>query len=673
MRPASLFISLCGAGLGASSIPEHSIMEIQGRGHTSPFAGDSVATTGVVTVVVATGFYLQDPTGDGDPSTSDGVFAFTGSSPAVQEGDRVRLAGVVGEYRPGGDADNLTVTEITRPRIDILSQGNVVPEPTTLACDEWLPPAEIIDDDALQCFDPHADGIDFYESLESMVVRVPDAVAVSVTNPFGELWVRGPCATGTNARGGITISPGDMNPERIQIDDARLDAPAVANVGDRIGDVIGVMSYRFGNFELLPESMESPTRGAVRREITTLQGDGGRLTVASFNLRNLARDQLERIDQLATIVATNLRSPDIVALQEVQDDSGAVNDGTVDAAGTYAALIDAIPAMGGAAYDFRDIAPHDGEDGGEPGANIRVGFLFRPDRVAFVDRGRATATTSARIVETTHGAVLSHSPGRIDPLHDAWRLSRKPLAAEFEFAGRTVFVIACHFMSRSGSTPLFGAKQPPTIRGESQRVQQAQVIASFVGRLLAVDPSASIIVLGDLNDFQFSEAVTTLGTNLTNFTDQLPPSERYTYNFEGNSQALDHILASPALARGAHYDVVHVSSEFGDAPSDHDPVLAQLSFVAAEQAPALAAFPNPFRATTRIAFTMDRPGPVEVAVYDVTGRRVRALHERHEEPGQHDVTWDGLDDQRRSTVAGVYFIRVVASGLYETTRVVRIH
>jgi predicted extracellular nuclease len=328
--------------------------------------------------------------------------------------------------------------------------------------------------------------------------------------------------------------------------------------------------------------------------------------------------------------------------------------------------------MEGATYDFREIAPQDGEDGGEPGANIRVGFLFRPDRVAFVDRGRATATTSARVVETTQGPALSHSPGRIDPLHDAWHASRKPLAAEFLFAGRPVFVIACHFTSRSGSTPLFGAKQPPIIKGETQRVQQADVVSSFVGRLLAVSPSAAVVVLGDFNDYQFSPSMSVLARDLVNLTGDLAAPERYTYNFEGNSQALDHIFVSRALARGAEYDVVHVSSEFGDAPSDHDPVLAQLSFVAAEQAPALVASPNPFRATTRIAYTMDRPGPVEVTVYDVSGRRIRALHERHEDTGEHNVTWDGLDDQRRSTVAGVYFIRVVASGLYETTKVVRI-
>ena len=655
--------------LGASSLPFVSIMQIQGRGHVSPFAGDSVATTGTVTALMPNGFFVQDAAGDFDPSTSDGVFAFTGSPPAVAVGDQVRLEGVINEFRPGGDANNLTVTEFTDPRVAILSRGNPLPEPINLAC---LTPTEIVDDDALGTFEPESDGIDFYETVESMRVRVPDAIAVSVTNAFGELWVRAACATGVNKRGGITISAGDMNPERIQIDDVRMSGPVTANVGDRVGDLVGVMSYRFGNFEVLPESIAEPAIAEIKPEMTPLRGDDGHLTVASFNVRNLNREDAERIAAIARIIAINLGSPDILALQEIQDDSGSVNDGTVDARQTYAALIDAIWETGGPRYDFRDIAPEDGHDGGEPGANIRVGILFRPDRVTFVDHGSAGATTSTWVVEASHGAALSHSPGRIDPTNDAWRSSRKPLAAEFEFAGRRLFVMACHLTSRGGSTPLFGAAQPPLIGGEAQRIQQASVTAAFVDRLLALDSSAAVVVLGDFNDFQFSQALTTLCSDLTNLTDLLPPSERYTYNFEGNSQALDHMLISPALARGADYDIVHVSSEFAGAASDHDPVVARLQIMPVEEEPAIVAFPNPFRAATRIAYKLERAASVSVVVYDVAGRPVRKVHERHEASGDHDVMWDGLNDRRRPAPAGVYFIRVLASGAAETARVVRI-
>jgi endonuclease/exonuclease/phosphatase family metal-dependent hydrolase len=654
-------------------------MQIQGWGHLSPFSGDSVITTGVVTVVSRNGFFVEDPVGDDDPATSDGLFAFTGSAPAVDVGDWVRLEGVVTEYRPANDRDNLTITEITRPHIDTISKGHSIPAPTLLGCNGRMAPSETLDDDGFRDFDPGSDGIDFYESLESMRVRIPDAVAVSTANRFGEVWALadgGACATGTNTRGGITISQGDMNPERVQIDDTLLPVPLSVTVGDRIGDVTGVVSYRYGSFEILPEWVPVPAHSGNPPEVVPPARDDGRLNVASFNVRNLGLDQPLRIADLAEVVATNLGAPDIIALQEIQDDSGSIDDGIVHAHLTYAAMIGAIRSAGGPGYDFREVTPEDGQDGGEPGGNIRVGFLFRPDRVSFVDRGIATASSGTSLVETNEGPRLSLSPGRIDPLHEAWRSSRKPLAAEFDFAGRTLFVIACHFSSRTGSTPLFGATQPPRIAGEAQRAAQARVVQAFVEQILAADPWAPVIVLGDFNDFQFSETMATLARSVTNLTDVLAPSERYTYNFEGNSQALDHVLVSPALADGARYDVVHASAEFPDGPSDHDPVLARLVFSPEPSVPkALAtpvASPNPFRTTTRISYLASRPGPVEVAVYDVTGRRVRGLEKRQASSGPHVVQWDGLDDHRRALPSGVYFVRVLTSRRLQTTNVVLI-
>ncbi len=62
-----------------------------------------------------------------------------------------------------------------------------------------------------------------------------------------------------------------------------------------------------------------------------------------------------------------------------------------------------------------------------------------------------------------------------------------------------------------------------------------------------------------------------------NLTNTLPPDERYSYIFEGNSQSLDHVLATRELARGARFDAVHVNAEFAETDeraSDHDPLLA---------------------------------------------------------------------------------------------------
>ena len=80
------------------------------------------------------------------------------------------------------------------------------------------------------------------------------------------------------------------------------------------------------------------------------------------------------------------------------------------------------------------------------------------------------------------------------------------------------------------------------------------------------------MVAGDLNDYPFSPAVQTLtaGGALKDLIAAVPEAERYSYVFEGQSQVLDHILASKA-PRGVDYDVVHINAEFADQASDHDP------------------------------------------------------------------------------------------------------
>ena len=82
--------------------------------------------------------------------------------------------------------------------------------------------------------------------------------------------------------------------------------------------------------------------------------------------------------------------------------------------------------------------------------------------------------------------------------------------------------------------------------------------------------------MGDFNDFEFSPPLAVLkGVGLSPLIETLPPTERYTYVYEGNSQALDHILVSPPLLDGVHFDVVHVNAEFMIQTSDHDPSVAR--------------------------------------------------------------------------------------------------
>ncbi|MBY0446875.1 MAG: endonuclease/exonuclease/phosphatase family protein, partial [Burkholderiales bacterium] len=151
------------------------------------------------------------------------------------------------------------------------------------------------------------------------------------------------------------------------------------------------------------------------------------------------------------------------------------------------------------------------------------------------------------------------------------------LVGEFSFNGQKLFVIANHFNSKGGDQPLSGRFQPADRTSEVQRNKQAQIVADFVSRINVLDRNANVLVLGDINDYQFSTSVAKLkAVGLVDLVESLPENERYTYVFEGNSQVLDHIFASPALAARTTYDVVHVNSEFADQASDHEPEVARI-------------------------------------------------------------------------------------------------
>ena len=566
------------------------IREIQGASHTSPVVGQLVRTGGVVTALRSNGFYLQDTSADANVATSEALFVFTSSAPAVAVGDAAQVIGTVGEFRPGGSGStNLTTTQLASPTITVLSSGNALPVATVVGTGGRVPPGAVIDDDATGSvetsgsFDATTDGIDFYESLEAMRVQVNNAVAVGPTNAFGEIPIIGDA--GANAairtnRGGIVISASDFNPERLHLDDTLLAVPSV-NVGDGFTTpVVGVVDYSFGNFKLNVTTVLARSAGPVAQEVTAAP-TAHQIAVATYNVENLDPGDAT-FARHASYIVDHLRSPDLIAIEEIQDSDGPANTTVTDATASWNALIAAIAAEGGPAYEFRQIDPVDDQDGGEPGGNIRVGFLFRTDRgLEFIDRPGGTPTSNTTVVDHPSGPRLSASPGRIQPTNAAFNASRKPLAGEFRMRGKKVFVIANHFNSKGGDHPLFGRFQPPVRSTEVQRHQQAQIVNAFVDTLLEVDENANVIVLGDINDFEFSETVEILeGGVLTSLMNTLPKPERYSYVFEGNSQVLDQILVSDNLLDGFPivYDVVHVNAEFADQVSDHDPQVARIDF-----------------------------------------------------------------------------------------------
>ncbi|MGF1511072.1 MAG: endonuclease/exonuclease/phosphatase family protein [Myxococcota bacterium] len=576
-----------------TDLAARTIMQIQGAGQESPEAGNVVETSGVVTAVGIfdavgasdeEGFYLQDPTGDDDIATSDAVFVVSEAEVAV--GDSVVVQGLVEE---SGFSRELTYTRIQASSVSTESSGNALPEPVLLGEGGRIPPTENIDDDALSSFDPTTDGLDFFESIEAMRVTVQAPLAVSATNRFGEIFVvvdAGVGATGISDRETLNISPDDFNPEKIQIDPGReffdpdtFSLPDVTT-GALLADITGVVGYDFGNFQVQPDSnITVVTPSSIAPETTALSKSESALLVASYNVLNLDPNDDDdedddqdvadgRFDAIADHIVNNLNAPDVVALQEVQDNSGSEDNGVVAADVTLKTLVDAVAAAGGPSYAFIDNTfIMNNASGGQPGGNIRTAFLYNPERVDLLPESVRTADDLA-----------------------AFAGSRLPLIATFVFEGEPIIVVNNHFSSKGGSAPIFGTEQPFEARQEEvavngsldERLRQSAEVRNFVDGVLAADPEAKLIVLGDLNEFEFVSPVSeNLGQVLENLTFRVPEDERYTFNFQGNSQSLDHILVSDALSGISEFDIVRVNSEFpatDSRASDHDPLLARLEF-----------------------------------------------------------------------------------------------
>lgn len=564
------------------------IHDIQGTTRVSPLLGTTVREVpGIVTGVRtygSRGFWFQDPRPDRDPATSEGVFVFAGSAPlTVRPGDAVRVDGRVGEYTPGGTASgNQSVTQISSPLATVVSSGNQLPVAAGLdsrSVPRLYAPRGAGGDGSIEDLPlrPARYALDRYESLEGMRVSVRNSRVTGATSAYHDMWVTVRPKENPTSRGGTRYaSYDDRNPGRLKITSLRpVDEEPfpVADTGDVLAEATGPLDYdQFGGYLLAAEHLGKVRDRGLAPETTRPQRRG-ELTIATYNVENLSpADDEEKFARLARGIAENLASPDIVALEEIQDDSGPVDDGTVDDDRTLAALTEAIVEAGGPAYGWRSIAPEDKADGGMPGGNIRNAFLFDPARVSFTDRPGADATTATTVVERGGRAGLSHSPGRVAPKHSAWEESRKPLAGEFEFRGRTVVVLANHFASKGGDQALHARFQPPARISEEQRHSQAEVVNAFADALVSAERKARFVVLGDINDFEFSGTTRRLtdGGVLRSAVYSLPPRERYTYVFQGNAQVLDQTLVSPGIRR-FDYDIVHTNAEFADQVSDHDP------------------------------------------------------------------------------------------------------
>jgi predicted extracellular nuclease len=156
---------------------------------------------------------------------------------------------------------------------------------------------------------------------------------------------------------------------------------------------------------------------------------------------------------------------------------------------TLSTLTAAISAAGGPNYSFTDIVPVDDRDGGAPGGNIRVAYLYKPELIRLYKPNPGTSLDANDVLA---GPTLKYNPGRIEPSNPAWTASRKPLVAQWEVIGKAgakkndiFFTVNVHFGSKGGSSSLHGDARPPVNGGvgkfikSTKRVRQSLNIVCF--------------------------------------------------------------------------------------------------------------------------------------------------------------------------------------------------
>lgn len=581
-----------------SSTKSIEIHDIQGEGHQSPYDGKKVTNIkGIVTYQYELngGKYLHietpDDKQDNNPNTSEGLIIYTGNQNYdAQKGDLVNVTGTVDEYYIDGYGDkqetDLPVTQINARddkggNVSIEESNQKLPEPYEIEKVQ----NKISANDNFQTFDREQYAIDYWESLEGMRVEVGDVRSVG-PQEHGDLFTVLDDQPAETDNGGVRLTENDQHGERIPFkmyDNHKARDFDVAT-GDKFkGPIIGHVNYGFQNYKLnvdLDDMKQAHVEGNTEPQPTSIEPSNQKLNVASYNLENFSSNSSstteDKADKIANGITEHMKNPDIIGVTEVQDNDGP-KEGGPEANKSYERLIKDIEEAGGPKYKYLNIDPTMNEDGGQPDANIRVGFLYNPKRVQFdksIESGDADTAVSYK------DGDLTLNPGRIDPNNPAFDDSRKPLAAQFKFHGEQVIVLANHWNSKNGDTPLFGSQQPPVLESENQRVEIAKSVGRFVEQVQKDNPNANIVSVGDYNDFQWSKPLKTFESfNMSNMIYDLPENERYSYNYQGNSQALDHIFVSNNLKNHTELDPIHVNSDFTDMSgraSDHDPLLAQI-------------------------------------------------------------------------------------------------
>ncbi|MEL6389086.1 MAG: ExeM/NucH family extracellular endonuclease [Bacteroidota bacterium] len=585
------------------------IAEIQGSGDVSPLVGDTVTTYGIVTgdfqeADELRGFFLQDPIGDGNDSTSEGIFVFIPQANSffgtqVNVGDSISVRGNVKEFNTLTEIDFVSALTVHASGRSLPTQvQNVLPE---------------VNDGDL-------------ERVEGMLVAL-DGMTVSQNfflGRYGQMTLASPTDDGQRGRlfkptnlfdAGSTgaDSLAMANARRlIVLDDGQdVDAlgdnpnpvpylgsppPAVIRSGDSISNLVGVIDFgRINSSQSNPgrdyriHPTQAPTFHTVNARTTSPDPIDGRLKVAGFNVLNYfngngagggfptargARTPGEFAKQTDKIVEAIVGiDADVLGLMEIENDGYGTNSAIQD-------LVDAVNMkLGTNRYTFVDPGTSNwGQD------VIAIGFLYDSTSVQI-----ATGTTVAGLStgEFTQAGGRRH---------------RQPMAVTFEerATGEQFTAVVNHFKSKGSLTGIPGDEDQGDLQGNNNfsRSNASRDLATW----LATDPTGTsdsdYIILGDINAYAQEDPLQLLAdSGYMNVIRNEMGMEEYSFTFDGEAGSLDHILTSESLmAQNGGATIWHVSTDepavidytesFNPAgyyevspfrASDHDPIILGLN------------------------------------------------------------------------------------------------
>lgn len=572
----------------SAPVSTYSINQIQGSGATSPLVGQTVQTSGIVTLRKSNGFYLQNPdaSADSDPNTSEGILVFTSTAPpaAAAVGNLVQVTGTVTEFRatstPAEDPN--TLTELTSPIVTLLSTGNALPTPITLTSSSINPAAgfgqlekyegmrvTIASLTASGPTDGNVSEANATSTSNGRFYAVPTGVAKPFREPGIQIGVPLPIPGAPRWDGNLEIFEINFNMPG--------DTPVDVTSGAVVTNFVGVLDYFSPYYALYHDpSIAVSVSGLV--SATPVSGAGpNELAVAAFNVERFFDTTNDpgtsdvvltqtafnnRLKKLSLAIRNVLKFPDVISLEEVE------NLTTLQAIATQ---IDTDAAA--ASQPVPSYTPFLFE-GNDPGG-IDVGFLIKQNVTVNSVTQLGLNTTYTDPTTNQQAIVFDRPPVVAD-------VTAKLPASD---SGVTLKILANHLRSLNG----VDTQDASGNRIRVKRAAGAENVASILQSLQST-VGANVITLGDFNAFEFSDGyvdvMTTIkgvATNSSNVQvaspDLLTPDfinlmedkltagvNRYSYNFVGSAQVLDHILVNQNLyPRVKRLEVARNDADFPEA------------------------------------------------------------------------------------------------------------